>query len=201
MISAGCVSRQVLGETTIHSIESWVVVVTALGATAVIVAGWLLRRSRKRIGIAVMAAAILVLVTTVPGLALSRSLVDPEHVDWSHGFKFTSIRFYELDEIDHTIKRIPIGMSIQYVHYLDFRKKTGEVIHVQVEPRAGLHLQEAIPEIIRRARARGVVASPGQPQGPAPCVPLPLWRSTCTAQADPDHPDRAHRRILFFPEG
>jgi hypothetical protein len=157
MISAGCVRRQVVGETTIHSIESWVVAVTALGAIAVIVAGWLMRKTRRWIGIAVMAAGVLVLVTTLPGLALSRSLVDPEHVEWSHGFKFTSIRFDELDEIDHTIERIPIGMTIQDVHYLDFRKKTGEVIHVQVEPKADLHLQEAIPEILRRARARGVV--------------------------------------------
>ena len=159
LMYAGCVRRQVLGETTIRSIEPWVIATTALGATAGIVAGWLLRKSRKWVGVAVISAGVLVLLTTVPGLALSRSLVDPEHVEWSRGFKFTSIRFDELTEIDHKVKRIPIGRTIRDVHYLEFRKKDGGLVHVQVEPGSDRYLQDAIPEIIRRAKAKDVAIS------------------------------------------
>ena len=106
-----------------------------------------------------LAGGVLVLCTTVPGLWLSRTTIDPDHVEWNRGVHHYYFRFDELDRIDHSIKKIPIGRTIKDVHYLDFTKKSGEISHIQVEPGSDRFLEDAIPEIIGRARERGVLCT------------------------------------------
>ena len=95
---------------------------------------------------------------------MSRTLVDPDHVEWNRGFNRFRFHFDDLDSINHTIKKIPIGRTIQDVHYLDFSRKNGKTTHIQVEPGSDRFLQAAIPEIIRRAKERGVSCTETGPE-------------------------------------
>ncbi len=154
--SMGCVRRQVQGDTLIYSPEPWVIAVVALVAIVAVVSGWFLRRVRKILGYLVIAGGLLVLCTTVPGLAVSRTIIDSDHFEWWRGFNHTSIPFDDLAEIVHTKKRVPIGASRHDVNYFDFKKKTGEAVQVQVEPGSDRFFLDAIPEIISRAKRRNV---------------------------------------------
>jgi hypothetical protein len=156
LYSIGCVRRQAQGETSIYSTEPWVIAIIALVAIVVVMGGWFLRTVRKHVAYLIIAGGILVLVTTVPGLSLSRTIIDSDHFEWRRGFKHTSIRFDNLAEIVHTKKRIPIGRVTEDVNYFDFKKKSGETVHVQVEPDSDRFFLDATPEIIRRAQVRGV---------------------------------------------
>jgi hypothetical protein len=164
LCSLGCVRRHVEGDNSTYSPEPWIIAVVGLGAAAFAVTGWFVRRRRRWPGYILLGAGILVLGTTVPGLSLSRALIDPEHIQWSRGLHRFHFRFDDLAGIDHTVKKIPIGRTIEDVHYLDFRRKTGEVTHVQVEPGSDRFLQDAIPEILRRARDRGVRCNESEPE-------------------------------------
>lgn len=163
MVPLGCVRRHVEGDTTTYAPEAWIIAVTALGSAAAGVAGWYVRRKRRWPGYILLGGGILVLCTTVPGLALSQAIIDPDHVQWSRGFKRFYFRFDDLARIDHTVKKVPIGRTVQHVHYLDFTRKSGEMSHVQVEPGSDRYLQDAIPEILRRARQRGVPCTEAGP--------------------------------------
>ena len=154
--SVGCVRRQVHGDTLIYSPEPWVIAVVALVAIVAVVSGWFLRRVRKIVGYLVIAGGLLVLCTTVPGLAVSKTIIDADHFEWWRGFNHTIVRFDDLAEIVHTKKRVPIGASRQDVNYFDFKKKSGETVHVQVEPGSDRFFLDATPEIILRAQRRDV---------------------------------------------
>ncbi len=161
----GCVRRHVEGDTTTYSPEPWVIAATGFVAAAAVMAGWYLRRRRKVWGYVLLGGGVLVLCTTVPGLYVSRAIIDPDHVEWSRGFNRFYFRFDDLAEIDHTVKRIPIGGSIRNVHYLVFTRKTGEKTHIQVEPDSDRFLEDAIPEILWRARERGLRCTEAEPAG------------------------------------
>ena len=152
------ISRQVQGDTIIFSPEPWVVAVTAFLALAVAVIGWLTCRKRKWIGYLLIGGGILVLGTTVPGLAVSKTVIDPDHFEWWRGFHHVSMRFDDVSEIVHSVKRVRAGWTIQDVHYFDFRKKDGQAVHVQVEP-PDRFIIDAIPEILGRARSKGVMVT------------------------------------------
>jgi hypothetical protein len=151
----GCVKQQVQGDTIIFSPEPWVIVVTALAAATASMTGWFVRRKRKWIGYLLLVGGILVLGTAVPGLAISKTVIDADHFEWWRGFKHTSVRFDDLSEVVHSIKRVPIGRTTQDVHYFDFIKKDGEVVHVQAEL-SDRFFSDATPEILGRARVKGV---------------------------------------------
>ena len=156
LFSTGCVRRQAQGETSIYSTEPWVIATIALVAIVVVTGGWFLRTVRKRVAYFIIAGGILILGTTVPGLSLSRTIIDSNHIEWRRGFNHTSIRFDTLASIVHTKKRIPIWRFTEEVNYFDFKKTSGETIHVQVEPSSDRFFLDATPEIIRRAQVRGV---------------------------------------------
>ncbi|APW62308.1 hypothetical protein [Paludisphaera borealis] len=156
MVPLGCVKRHVEGDTSTYTIETWLIAVVALAAASACVAGWYIRKKRKWLGSIVLGGGVLVLCTTVPGLSVSRTTIDPNHVEWNRGFNYFNFQFDELGGIEHTVKKIPIGRTVQDVHYLDFTKKTGERVHIQVNPGSDRFLQDAIPEIISRAKERGV---------------------------------------------
>jgi hypothetical protein len=163
MALCGCVRRHVEGDVTTYATEPWAIAATAIGAVAAVVAGWYIRRKKKWRGYLLLGGGVLVLCTTVPGLSMSRTLVDPDHVEWNRGFLRYSFRFDDLARIDHTIRKTPIGRTIQDVHHLDYIRKTGEATHIQVEPGSNRYLQDAIPEILRRARDRGVQCTETEP--------------------------------------
>ena len=149
--SIGCVRRQVPGETLTYSPEPWVIAIVALVAIIAVVGGWFLRRVRRVVGYLVIAGGMLVLCTTVPGLAFSRTIIDSHHFEWWRGFNHRSIRFDDLAEIVHTKRRIPFGRTKEDVNYFDFKKKSGETLQVQIEPGSDRFFLDATPEIIRRA--------------------------------------------------
>jgi hypothetical protein len=161
LFCVGCVRRQVQGDTIIFSPEPWVIVVTALIAAAASVTGWFVRRKRKWIGYLLLGGGILVLGTTVPGLAMSKTVIDADHFEWWRGIKHTSVRFDELSEIVHSVQQVPVGGTTQDVHYFDFVKKDGQVIHVQVELSDRFFL-DATSEIIGRAKVNGVTITERQ---------------------------------------
>lgn len=156
MFPLGCVRRHVEGDTTTYATEPWVIAVIALASVSTAVVGWYVRRKRKWPGYILLGSGVLVLCTTVPGLSLSRTTIDPDHVEWNRGFKRFNFQFDDLDGIGHTVKKIPIGSTIQRVHYLAFTRKSGERTQIQVEPGSDRYLQDAIPEFLRRAKERGV---------------------------------------------
>ncbi len=164
VMCVGCVRRRVVGDTTTYSPEPWIIAAVALGATAAVVAGWFVRRRRKWMGNILLGGGVLVLLTTFPGLAVSRAIVDPEHVEWNRGLNRYHFRFDALAGIEHSVRKIPIGRTIQDVHDLDFTTKAGETTHIQVEPGSDRYLQDAIPEILRRARDRGVPCTEAGPE-------------------------------------
>lgn len=163
MVPLGCVRRHVEGDTTTYAPEAWIVAVTALASAAAGVAGWYVRRKRRGPGYVLLGGGMLVLCTTVPGLSMSRTIIDPDHVEWCRGFKRFQFRFDDLARIEHTVRRVPIGRTIQHIHYLDFTRKSGERTHVQVGPGSDRYLQDAIPEILRRARQPGVPCTEAGP--------------------------------------
>ncbi|AMV40846.1 hypothetical protein [Planctomyces sp. SH-PL62] len=156
VLGVGCVRRRLDGDASIYSPEPWIIAATALGATTAAVAGWFVRRRRKWIGYLLLGVGVLVLLTTVPGLALSRALVDSEHVEWNRGLNRFHFRFDDLAGIDHSVRKVPLGRTTRDVHYLEFTTKAGETTLIQVEPGAARYLQDAIPEILQRAKDRGV---------------------------------------------
>ncbi len=151
----GYVRRQEQGDVSIYTHQPWVIVVIALLAAGAVVAGWFLRRWNRWVGYEAITGGLLVLGTTVPGISYSWTLVDSDHCEWRRGFNHSSVRYRDLAEITHNVKRIPIGRTRQDVHYLDFKMKTGSVIHMQIE---GFHrcFLDAVPEIVQRARTKGV---------------------------------------------
>jgi hypothetical protein len=153
----GCVRKLVDGDTTTYSTQPWIIAVVAAVAGADVLSGWYVRRTKKWPAYILIGAGLLVLCTTVPGLSMSRTLVDLDHVEWNRGFNRYRVRFDDLDRIDHSVQRIPIGRTIQDVHFLEFRRKDGKITKIQVEPGSDRFLQDAIPEILRRAREREVL--------------------------------------------
>jgi hypothetical protein len=145
MFPIGCVRRHVEGDTTTVAIEPWVIAVTGLASFAAGVVGSYVRRKRRWPGYILIGGGILVLCTTVPGLSLSRAIIDADHVEWSRGFNRFHFRFDDLAGIEHTVEKIPIGRSMQDVHYLDFTRKSGERTHIQVEPGSDRFFQDASP--------------------------------------------------------
>jgi hypothetical protein len=164
MAILGCVKQRVVGEATTYSPQPWAIAVTGLVAVAAAVAGWFIRRKKKGWGYVLLGGGLLVLATTVPGLALSGATVDPDHVEWSRGFRRYSLRFDDLAGIDHTVKSIPFGRTSQDVHYLVFTRKDGGATTIQVEPDTDHYLRAAIPDILRRARGHGVPCTESFPR-------------------------------------
>jgi hypothetical protein len=97
--SIGCVKRQVQGQTLTYSPEPWVIALVALVPIVAVIGGWFLRRVRKGVGYLIIAGGVLVLGTTVPGLSLSKTIVDSDHFEWRRGLKHTSIRFDDLADM------------------------------------------------------------------------------------------------------
>jgi len=150
------------GNTITFSPEPWVIAVTALIAAAVAMTGWFARRKLKWIGYLLIGGGILVLGTTVPGLAMSKTVIDADHFEWWRGFHHVSMRFRDINEIVHSIRRIRIRTTEQDVHYFDIRKKDGEVLHVQVEP-IDQFIVDATPEILGLAKDKGVIVTEPPP--------------------------------------
>lgn len=158
LVSSGvsCTRRFQVGEDATFAPGVWMIVVIAVVSVAACIGGAFLRRKLKWVGALLLAGGVLVLCTTVPGLALSRVTVGPNHFEWRKGTHHYRIGFDELDEVSHTSQSVPIGRGRQRVHYLDFKEKNGNVFHIQIEPTTDQFVLEAIPELLRRARQRHV---------------------------------------------
>src|SRR5882724_5006106 len=93
LLSLGCVRRHVEGDTSTYSTEPWIIAVVGFVAATVVVMGWYVRRKRRWPGYILLGGGILVLCTTVPGLSMSRTLIDPDHIEWNRGFNRFHFRF------------------------------------------------------------------------------------------------------------
>ena len=118
-------------------------------------AGWFVRRTRRWVGYLLFGGGILVLGTTVPGLAMSKTAIDANHFEWWRAFKHTNVRLDELREVVHSVKQVSVGDTTQDIHYFDFVKKDGQVLHParltqnfrQAREKIILHRSRPIPSV------------------------------------------------------
>lgn len=157
LFCSGCVRRQEIDDSVLFSVEPSVTIGIAASAAVVLGTGvFFLRYKRKWIGILLMLASVVVLSTTVPGLASSRTLVGPNRFEWRSVFHVVEAEFDDLREIVHTTERFPVAGSTVTVHYLLLQFKDGHSTNVRAESERDDVFIEAFPENFRRAKEKGV---------------------------------------------
>jgi hypothetical protein len=157
---AGCYERSVEGAASVYSFADWVRVLAIVVGLAGVPAGWLLRRWGDRLGFVLMGLSPILLIIVVPGLFMDRVVVDAEHFEARYGFWFAPsdhrVRFDDLQLMRYVRVEDSRGRGS---YQLECQTRQGDVVTVH----AGDLVSKAVPEILDRARARGVPVA-----GPAP---------------------------------
>jgi hypothetical protein len=157
---AGCYEHVSRGNQSIYQFAWWLGPVVIAGGVLGIPAGWLLRKWSPKWGFVLMGLAPLLLLFVAPAMYSDRVLIDDEHFEARYGFWFNpsehNLRFQDLREIKYVEVSGNRGRTNYELHCFT---KTGQVSVVH----AGDLVKNTVPEILARARARGVVV---HSQGP-----------------------------------
>jgi hypothetical protein len=119
-------------------------------------AGWILRRKSERWGFVLMGISPFLLIMVAPAIYSDRVVVDQNHFEANYGLWFSptihNIRFQDLREIRYV--GVP-GRRGRMNYELRCTTTSGEqrVVH------AGDLVKNTVPEILERAKARGVAVS------------------------------------------
>jgi hypothetical protein len=158
---SGCRTRVVHGEETVYTSAWWLGPTVLLIGLAAAAAGWRLRRWSGWLGYFLLAAGLALALILVPGVYHYRVKVDADHLETHHGAWWSPVRhhlrFDDLKELRWGSSEIPARnqygqVVLTTIYFLVGIRKSGEEEMVEV---GGL-LREALPEVLNRARARGV---------------------------------------------
>jgi len=149
----GCYERVVDGQESIYRFAWWLGLLVIAGGLLGVPVGWLLRRWSRKWGFALMCMAPILLIIVAPAMYSDHVVVDDEHFEDRFGFWFhpstTTVRFQDLREIHY----VGVPDNRGRINYeLRCISKTGQT---EVVP-AGDLAKNAVPEILSRAKARGV---------------------------------------------
>ena len=150
---AGCYERTADGNTAIYRFAWWIGPAVIVGTILSVPIGWVLRKAIPKWGFGLMILGPVLLVLVAPAMYSDYVLIDDEHFEARYGFWFSpsvqSLRFRDL-------------RKIQYVGVPGSRGRTNYEMHcvtttgqTTVVP-AGDLVRQTVPEILTRAKARGV---------------------------------------------
>jgi hypothetical protein len=152
-VFSGCYEHISRGNESIYRFAWWVGPAVIGGGILAVPIGWLVRKRIPRWGFALMGMGPFLIILIAPAMYRDHVLIDDEHFEASYGVWFQPtvhlVRFDDLSEIHHVAVRDRRG-SINYeIHCL---KKDGQtsVVH------AGTLVKNTVPELLARARAKGV---------------------------------------------
>jgi hypothetical protein len=151
---SGCYERVSLGNQSLYHFAWWLgPAVIAAGILAVPI-GWFVRKQNGRWGFVLMVMGPVLLIIAAPAMYSDRVLIDEEHFETRYGFWFSptvqNIRFDDLQAIRYVAVRARRGRTNYELRCT--RKSGGEAtVH------AGDLVKNAVPEILTRAKAKGIV--------------------------------------------
>jgi hypothetical protein len=150
----GCYERVVHGNQSIYRFAWWIGPLVIAAAFVALPLGWILRRWSKKYGFVLMALSPVALVIVAPAMYSDYVLIDDEHFEARYGFWFhpneQKLRFQDLREVQYVPLRDNRGRIKYELHCI---AKSGQMTVVP----AGDLVKNTVPEILERARARGVV--------------------------------------------
>jgi hypothetical protein len=150
---AGCYERVASGNASVYQFAWWLgPLVIALGLLGIPL-GWLLRRWSRKWGFVLMGMAPLLILIVAPAMYSDRVLIDDDHFEARYGFWFNptvqNVRFDGLREIRYVSVENNRGETNYEMHCVS---KTGP----QTVVPAGNLVINAVPEILEKAKAKGV---------------------------------------------
>ncbi len=148
---AGCYEHVSRGNESIYRFEWWLGPAIIAGGILAVPVSWFLRKWKWGFVLLVMGPILLVIVA--PSLYSDRVLIDDDRFEARYGFWFSptiqQVRFADLREIRYVAVRVHRGRTDYELHCVNDAGK------VDVVP-AGDLVINAVPEILARAKARGV---------------------------------------------
>lgn len=150
---SGCYERVADGNASTYKFAWWLGPAVIFGGILAVPLGWLLRRSMPRWGYGLMVIGPLALIFAAPAMYSDRVFIDDQHFEARFGFWFSptvqDVKFSELQEIRYIQVTDNRGKAKYELHCV---YKTGQTIIVP----AGDLVRQTVPEILSRARERGV---------------------------------------------
>jgi hypothetical protein len=160
LTASGCYERTTQGDQAIYHFAWWLGPAVIVGAILAVPAGWALRKVSERFGFALMILGPVLLVMVAPAMFSDRVVVDKDHFEARYGIWFSpsvhSIRFDDLREIRYVKTRGARGRTNWQLHCIT---KGGETRAVS----AGDLVRQTVPEILDRARAKGLQVTTDEP--------------------------------------
>ncbi len=160
---AGCYEHVSNGNESIYRFVWWLGPLIIAGGILAIPAGWFLRRWSAKWGFVLMVMAPVLLVIVAPAMYSDRVVIDNEHFEARYGFWFSpsvhNLRFEDLQEIQYVAVPGSRGSTNYELHCLS---KAGQLSVVH----AGDLVRNTVPEILERAKAKGVRVVGEVPGGP-----------------------------------
>jgi hypothetical protein len=160
LAASGCYERVTQADQSVYRFAWWTGPLVIVGGILSVPAGWYLRRVSQRFGFVLMCMGPFLLILIAPAMYSDRVVVDDQHFEARYGMWFRpsehSVRFEDLREIGVVGTRDRRGRT-KYV--LRCTAKNGETQVVQ----AGDLVRNTLPEILARARAKGVQAVDERP--------------------------------------
>jgi hypothetical protein len=153
LTTSGCYERVARGDQSVYQFAWWMGPAVIAGGILGVPAGWFLRRVNERWGFVLMVLGPVLLILVAPAMFSDRVVVDPDHFEARYGIWFRpsvhSIRFDDLREIRYVKVK---GARGRTDYQLNCITKAGEtrVVH------AGDLVRNTVPEILARAKAKGV---------------------------------------------
>jgi hypothetical protein len=151
---SGCYERVSAGNQSLYRFDWWLgPAVIGAGILAVPI-GWFVRKQNARWGFVLMVMGPVLLAIVAPAMYSDRVLIDDAHFEARYGFWFSpsehNIRFDDLQAIRYIA--IPARRGRTKYELRCARKSGGEAtVH------AGDLVRNAVPEILTRARAKGII--------------------------------------------
>lgn len=164
--ASGCIQQKVHGDTITYAFETWVAVAGILGAVAAGVVGWFLTDfgtgsvwsyySLKRTGWTLLIWAPVAVTALVPAVFTNYVTVDDYHFEVRNGWWWSnekhSLRFDQLQQIDIGQQQHMTRRGTTTTYFFDCVLHSGAHEKIQLDPL----MTEAVAEILKRAKARGV---------------------------------------------
>jgi len=151
---SGCYEHVSRGNQSLYRFAWWVGPMVIVGGILGVLIGWLLRKRSQTWGVLLMVMAPVLLVIVAPAMYSDHVLIDDEHFETRYGFWFSpakhNLRFEDLREIRYVAVPGSRGSTNHELHCIANTGQTS-VVH------AGDLVRNTVPEILARAKARGVI--------------------------------------------
>lgn len=148
---SGCHEHTVEGRQSVYRFAPWVGVSVIAGGLLAVPLGWVLRKWSGKWSFVLILMGPFVLVMVAPSMYLDRVVVDDDHFEVRYGIWWSpsvhNLRFADLQAIHYLTVSGRRGYQMQCLG----QDKTVTVVH------AGDLVRNTVPEILQRARAKGVV--------------------------------------------